>query len=158
MITTQDREIDGMQWQVSQLPGMRGLKMFNKLGRILGPAMGKALAAGMDSKKGEINAVALSEAIAVLFDRLSEAEIESITRELLATAVVDGKPLFPGAFDLLMQGRTMTVLKALLFAFEVNYGSFFGALRGRVLAEVAKASASTSPTASGTAGPSGVSG
>src|SRR5688572_18336991 len=122
---TQTKEIDGQTWEVSQLPGMKSLKMFRRLGNVLGPALAKTLASGVDVQQGKMNLVGIGEAIGALFERLSEPELESIVKDLLWNAVVDGKVLFPtgtnAQFDTLMAGRTVTVLKALVFAIEVNY-------------------------------------
>jgi hypothetical protein len=160
MVTTQEKVIDGMHFAITQLPGMKGLRMSQRLGRILGPALAKGLS-GMGSvsldrlTESAVNMETIGEAVAILFDRLSENELEAITRELFASATVDGKPLM-AAFDLVMQGKTLTVYKALLFAFEVNFGSFFDELRGLAVKQLAgRKSALRSPNVSVTTGPSG---
>ncbi len=141
MVETKFKEIDGARYGVSQLPAMRGLRMFNRLTRVLGPALTKAAAAdGLGS---------LPDALLLLTEKLSDDELEAITRELLYNATQNEAPLM-SLFDTLMAGKTGTVLKLLAFAVEVNYASFFDALRsavGKRLAavKVAGQPGSTSP-------------
>lgn len=153
---TQEREIDGMSFAVTQLPGMRGLKLLARLGRVLGPAVAKALAGASNGLKGEVDFEVMGEAVGTLFERLTEKELEEVTRELLQAATVDNRPLLQG-FDVTMQGKTLTILKVLLFAFEVNYGSFLDVLKdlGAKHAKASKGSSSKASTISTTPGPAG---
>lgn len=160
MIATQEKVIDGMHFAVTQLPGMKGLLMSQKIGRIVGPALAKGLS-GMGSvslatvAESSINMETIGEAVGLLFERLSGPELEAITRELLASATIDGVPLMP-VFDLRLQGKTLTIYKLLVFAFEVNYGSFFDAFRALAAQRrAAMMSSSKSPNGSEKAGPSG---
>jgi hypothetical protein len=122
MQKTQERVIDGTRFAVTQLPAMRGFKMFHRLGRALGPAIAQ-VAGGLKGKLAEMNVAELGAGVGALLERLDENDLEAITGELLKTAHIDGKPLMP-SFDLLMQGRIPTLLKLLAFAIEVNYGNF----------------------------------
>src|SRR5262249_40615789 len=90
------------------------------------PALAK-LAGVAKGGLGDLQVDALGEAVGLLFEKLSDDELESITRELLAAATANGAPLMP-QFDLMLQGRIDTILKLLKFALEVNYGNFFHAL------------------------------
>src|SRR5688572_10858386 len=103
MIKTQTRNIDGNTFGVTQLTARRAMRMFHRLGRILGPALAP-LAEGAKGGLGNLNAAFLGQAVGVLFDRCDAAEFDEITKELLETATIDGKMLW-GPFDLLMQGR-----------------------------------------------------
>lgn len=162
-IARQERVIDGQTFSVTQLPAMRALKMLSRLVRTLGPAAarlmdgaasaGGALGSGLGGL-AQMNVAALGQAVTVLTERLTEAELESITRELLETATVDGRLLMP-SFDLTMQGRMGPVLQLLAFALEVNYGSFFGVLAASATAEAARASSSGASNTLRMAGPAG---
>lgn len=128
MQETQTKIIDGMEVSVSQLPARRAMKMFNRLGRVFGPALGKIMASSPDGLK-TMNIGAMGDAVAMLFEKFTDSEQDFIMNELLATAVVDNKPLMP-IFDTMMRGKTLTVYKLLAFALEVNYGDFLGGLGG----------------------------
>ena len=128
MIATQEKTIDGLRFAVTQLPAMKAFRTLNRIGRALGPALAKGLGA-LKGKLGDASVEALGGAATELFARLSDDELEALTRELLTFCTVDGKPLMP-QFDLVMQGRMGTLLKLLRFAFEVNYGDFFAGARG----------------------------
>jgi hypothetical protein len=128
----QDKEIDGIKFTVRPLPGMKGLTMLPRLNKVLGPAIA-ALGAGSDASKGSVNFESLKDALALLGERLTESEMESLTRGLLYGTTfqpTDGTPggeLLP-QFDLVMQGRPETALKLLAFAVEVNYSGFLPGL------------------------------
>lgn len=129
MIEPKTKEIDGISFTVRQLPAMKSLRMLNRLTRTIGPAL-TALGA-----TGGLSLDSVGEALAKLGDKLSDAEAESIARELLSDATfqpADGSPggeLLP-RIDLALQGKPETLLKLLAFALEANYGNFFDALRG----------------------------
>jgi hypothetical protein len=159
-LVRQERLIDGSTFSVTQLPAMRGVKMLNRLFRVLGPPAARALGgvnvAELASRGlAGLDVGALAEAVPLLADRLTEAELEALVRELLETATIDGRPLMP-TFDLTMQGRVGTVLKLVGFALEVNYGSFFDVLGGAARAATT-ASHSGGSSTSPRPGPSGVS-
>lgn len=150
MVETKTRSIDGMTFGVTQLPAIRGLRLFNRLGRVLAPALARA--AGSQAG-GEVDLGGLAGALDLLFSKLSDDELEGITRELLWNATVEGRPLLQ-EMDATLGGKVGTLLKLVGFAVEVNYGGFFAALRGLVPALVRKAAPrSTSPTSASPSGP-----
>jgi hypothetical protein len=71
----------------------------------------------------------------------SPAELRSLIEVLLESCVVtwEGKTarLLP-AFDVVMQGRLMTVFKLLAWALEENYADFFGVLKSGLAGLAAK--------------------
>lgn len=149
----QEREIDGLVFEVAQLPAMRANKLLVRLGKVIGPALGKVskLMQGGAKSIADAELSAVGEAIEALFDKLTPEEFEAVTKELLAGASVTGAesvedggtggkkvPLLP-VFDRVMQGRTVTLGKLLAFAFEVNFADFFGVFRG--LGDKARAAA-----------------
>lgn len=132
MRTQESKVIDGMTFTVQQLPAMRALRLLNRLGRFFTPALASLVGGG--GKLGQADVGALAAAAGGLFDRLSEDELERLTKDLLETATVaiDGKdtgPVMP-QFDLLFQGKMGAVLKLLAFALQVNYSDFSDALGG----------------------------
>jgi hypothetical protein len=152
---TQERVIDGMTFRVTQLPAMRGVKMLNRLVRILGPAAGRAFAgADPSAGLGGLDVGALGGAVAALTERLSDDELESIIRTLLETATVDNTPLLP-VFDLKLQGRMGSLLKLLGFALEVNYSNFTSVLAASVPQGLRTQLNSAGSSISGKSGPAG---
>jgi hypothetical protein len=136
VLKTQERTIDGMRFTVGQLPAMRAMKLLNRITRIAAPAVARAAAAlksGQDLASMDLGS--LGGAVESLFLKLPDDELEGITRELFSTVLYHNEangqaaPLME-VFDAVMMGRMPTVLKLLGFAFEVNYGNFFDALRG----------------------------
>lgn len=174
------KEIDGLRFTVQQLPGMRGVKALNRVGRALGPAFAAGLAGVMQvaDVKGGLKTLklgnlgdmdvaklgpALERMIATLFQNLSDDELEWMINEFTsqATVVVNGNEvvLDRAVFDEVMRGRAGTVFKLLGFAFRVNYGSFSSALgdlvRPYMATALAQSSSEGSPKTSPTAGPAG---
>src|SRR5258708_2424843 len=158
MQVQQERDIDGFKFTVQQLTAMKSLRMLNRLGRIVGPALGKAGGAAQGGFEN-LNVKDLGDAVGTLFERLSDDELESITRELLSGATVtmsNGQNgLLMPQFDLVLQGRPETILKLLKFALEVNYQNFFRGFAGLGLGNLANPLRSISPTPSKTIGQSG---
>lgn len=147
MITAEEKMIDGARFVVTKLPAMRGFRTLNRLMRALGPAL--AAAAGAAGGLMEMNLGQLGSAVELLFEKLSDDEQEHLTRELLYAASANGKPLFgaEGCFDDEFAGKHDTLLKLIVFAIEVNYGSFTNALRRSIAgAPQAQGTPSSSPS------------
>lgn len=143
-IDAQKKEIDGYGFTVSQLPGMRGVKVFTKLTRLLSGAK-QALAAKSDDEK--------AGALLGLLEKLEPEDVEYFLTELLTPALVKvpagvGLPALEGKevqvmphFDALFQGRIDLALRALVFALQVNYGGFLKGLAKSVAAQAGAAAA-----------------
>jgi hypothetical protein len=123
-VTQQERVIDGRTFVVSQLPAGAGWKLLRRIAHGVGPAFGKLMGAG---SLAEADMSSMGEALATLFDRLTEAEMKVIIDTLFTSATVDGVPVLQ-AFDKVFQGEMPLLFKALKFAIEVNYGNFPSAL------------------------------
>lgn len=134
MIQTLERVIDGNTFRVTQLPATRAVRLSHKLLSIVAPAMGYAASGTKDGNVLDAD-VDFGRAIQSLFDRLPTNEFEALLKELLQGALIDDKPLMP-QFDIVMQGRVLTVFKLAAFALEANFRDFFDALAP--MAEVVK--------------------
>ena len=127
MVKTETREIDGLTFEVTQLPFMRQGKVFARLAAAFGPALAKMADGGLDRELGS--------ALEVLFARLTESEFDYLVKALLETAYVrdgDRRICVGQNPDAVLSGRNMTGLKLLKFAVEVNWQDFFGALTGNL--------------------------
>ncbi len=149
MIETRTKEIGGITYQVTQLPAMKGFKLQRRLAAILGPPAAEVMGGAVSVSellKFNLNLGVLAPALRDLFERLTESELETITRSLLETAQVteSGKtgPVMP-VFDTHFAGRYNDLYELIGFALEVNYGDFLGGLGARF----ASAQARTSPIA-----------
>lgn len=143
----QTKTIDGHEFQVSQLPGMRGLKVFTRLSKVLGAGLAGAFGAKTNEERGV--------ALLSLLQHVDEADVEYVTKELFSVALVkppDSEKFGPvnPVFDRVFQGRIDLLFKALVFALQVNYGDFFkglGAAAAGAAAAQAAPSTSSSPKA-----------
>lgn len=130
---------------VTQLPAMRAVKLFTRLGRLVGPSVALILK-GAPDKDGhvQVEETKLGDAVRELFAHLTEAEIEHLITELLFTTEArieiraeDGtattakvKDVFASEFA----GELGAIAQAVAFGLQVNFGNFFaglGALRER---------------------------
>lgn len=134
MLAAQSTEIGGRKYTVNQLPAMQAVRLLPRIGKAIGPVLGRVLSAaagggGLSAALGKVDAGA---AFATLFDTLTSAELEYLTRELLVGATVEytdenGRQTLAEllkVFDVVMAGRIGDVFKVLFFAFKVNYANF----------------------------------
>jgi hypothetical protein len=132
---TQEKEIGGHTFEVSQLPARKALKTLNRLGKVFGPAIAQALAAfggnGGEVDLSRLDVGKLGGAIEALFGNLDDKDLDFFVDTFFESATIDGRPLLK-QLDVALQGKIDTLLKLLVFAVEVNYGNFTGALAGLV--------------------------
>jgi hypothetical protein len=145
MQATQTKTIDGIKFEVTQLPAMRALKVLHRLGKVVSPALSKAIT-GLGGGAGaqELDLSQLGPALESFFASCEVSDMEYFVHELLHPASADGVPL-ERTLDVKLQGKVWTLLKALVFAVEVNFGNFSEALPGAV----AKLQAAKAGTPSG---------
>ncbi len=126
MKTTEDREIDGIKWTVTQFPATEGFKILVKVTKIIGPliatTVGKteSLSSLMDMDTKNLN---LDGAITLLLDSLTESETNIFIKRLMAHTIVNGVSVVD-TFDITFQGKYATLFKVLKFIMEVNYKDF----------------------------------
>lgn len=152
-VTTKEKMIDGIAVKVQTLPAMRGLKVSRRVASIILPALTKA--SGVSGNLSATKLEDLGDAVSAFFDRFSDADLEYLRDEMLATAWLNGREALR-EFDLLLAGQVITIFKILAFAFEVHFGNFSDAVPALARAWKGAASGSTSPTISETPGPPGV--
>lgn len=129
---SQDREIGGATWTVTQFPATEGLAILTRLLKLAGPALG-AVARGEGAKPLEVGTF-----VSGLVDQLDEVETVTLVKRLLRETRKDGREVLP-VFDVEFMGNYFTLLTVLGFVLEVNYGDFFGALGQGSSAEVSPA-------------------
>ena len=135
MRTSDKRTIDGLEFTTTMLPARRASRLGARLLRLAGPVLKKLGGIKMGDDVGQ-----LIPALFVLFESVSDDELESLQAEILCGTSV--KMSLPGEkkprnvdmvdgdmIDLVFTGRLATMYKAMKFAVEVNFSDFFDVLR-----------------------------
>ncbi len=125
-IETKEKVINGHKWEVSQWPAREALRMKIRLGKTIGPALGKALSAGdLDS---ELSDMKLDGIIEALVDRLDETASVQMVLDMLSQTLVDGKHVGKDSvFDDHFTSNFGELYQGLAFVLEVNFGGFMQA-------------------------------
>lgn len=129
MIETEEKEICGSIYLVTQMPAMRALKMQARLLRLIGPSFGAMIASGEDSS--------IPVAINLLAEKLDENTYEKIILDLLQGVRKDGVELTKGFIDLAFAGNLNELYRVIQFVLEVNFADFFQ--EGGIIAELRNA-------------------
>ena len=153
MRKSESRQIGEYKFTVQQMPAMRATRLLHRISKAVGPALAKAMGGAEGGASfADLDVSQLAPALELLFDRLSEDDLDQIVRELLETSTVElqgrqgrtTKPLLPLIDELL---EVQDVLNVARFALEVNFKGFFGALvkSGGALAALRSTSLPDSP-------------
>lgn len=124
-LKTDKRTIDGIEIHVTQFAAMRGFAVASKVAKVVTPVLPHLKGVTMQTEIAD-----LAPAIGELFSRLDENEGQALVRDLLAgaCAVRDGQQIPLNTDDrinLAFEGNMMAMLRAALFAAEVNFSDFF---------------------------------
>lgn len=120
---THQRDIDGTTWTVNEFSATEGLRLLTRLTNLCGGPVAKALQALPTDRSildAALDVELLGAAVAELANRLDEAETVELVRRLLAGTRADDREVSP-QFDILFQGRYLTLFKVLGFVLEVNF-------------------------------------
>jgi hypothetical protein len=118
---TQEREIDGALWSVTEFSATEGLKILTTIARLsAGPLAQAARALGGSVLDAKVDLALVGTAVADLASRLDDDEVVGLAKRMLRGTFVDGKEVSP-QFDLVFQGRYLTLFKVLGFVLEVNF-------------------------------------
>lgn len=126
--------IDGQTLTVQQMPGMLAMKTWPRVLKVLGSAL-KKLPAGVTMGGGidqfmALDAAALGDMIVEVCERLTEDELEELSKRLLAEAWLDKEEALTAIDIGKFKGGVFGIYRALWFAIEVNYRSFLSGLGG----------------------------
>lgn len=130
MISTQETEINGHVYSVTQLPARRALRLQYKLMKIFAPSLPMLLDFGngdLGKKTIGITTDKLSDAFLEIFTQMDERTYESMIFEMLQGVRRDGVEMTPNTVDIDFMGDLMSLMKVLWFVLGVNFDSFFGA-------------------------------
>lgn len=138
--STQEKDIDGCSYAVTQLGALKGSKVFVRVLKVLGPAFA-------------------SKDPAAFFDGLKEEDVEYLCSTFSPMTFVKGGQ-FPGpldkTFDFHFAGRYGALVQWLLFCVQVNFGDFLKG-KGLGLGVGAPKASSGSDSQMASTGPAGVS-
>lgn len=136
----QETVIDGDRYSVEMLTATPAWKLLLKLSKIVGPSIGQIVDASQAAASGgkslleaNIGDAVFGEAVRSLMERMDEAAVESIIKELSGKCEVDvggqGRSIpLSSCFELHFQGRMGALMKWLVFAVKAQYSDFLGAL------------------------------
>jgi hypothetical protein len=143
MIETLKRTIDGLDFELSQMAAWQALTTFTRVTKFLAPGLDAVAAASGGDKSAVV--AGLIRGLQGLAAS-NPTELRALTEVLLGSCIVthDGKlqRLLP-VFDVVMQGRILTVFKLLAWALEENYPDFFAVVKSGLVGLKAKAALSS---------------
>lgn len=139
MIASFERSFGDITVRVVQLPAMKALRLYPRLAKVLGSALRELK---LDGKLGDISVEIAGKMLESFGANVSPDELENLVQTLLGEASVT-YPVEEGArragefskvASLAFAGQTMTLMRVVLFALEVNFADFWRslpALQGR---------------------------
>lgn len=143
-LKTEAKTIGAYTYKVTALNALDGRKVFVRLVKMVGPGL-SAYKASPDM------ASALTQGMGALISALSEEDVEHLCNKLSASTEVSGgdygekrRPQLDGVFLTHFAANYFEMIEWLIFALEVNFGSFFEKAGGLMTSK------STSPAASAT--------
>jgi len=131
----QQKTINGVLYEVTPLGASKGLQLFTRVARVVGPGLERVTS--LEDASGAVLA-----ALGTLAENLDADNLEAICRLLADSTMarVNGKELALGAvFDAHFAGDLGSLFEWLKFGIEVNLGPLLAALGARVRRHVASA-------------------
>jgi hypothetical protein len=125
MQKTETVQIDGDEYELTQLGALEGRKILTKLLHLLGPSLQELAAAET------LNEKAIAAALAKALETLDEATLEQLCDAFgkkSTVTVADKKPALTGAiFDQHFAGRYLAMMKWLVASMRLNFLDFLDA-------------------------------
>jgi len=127
-LETKSKKIGQYDYRVTQLDALSGRKLFIRLAKIAGPALGE-----FDTKDAQKSIAAVLGKIAA---SLSDEDMDAFCDVLAKTTEVAGgeynqrSPQLADVFALHFAGKYLEMFQWLAFALEVNFGDFFSRALG----------------------------
>ena len=126
MIETREKEINGANYTVTQLPARRAIKLKAKLIKMFGPVLAQLFLVVKKVDKEEYEQKSnIVSAVEILASNLDPVDFETLIVELFAGVRKNGKELLPNVIDTEFAGDLATLYLVALFVLEVNFASFF---------------------------------
>ncbi len=127
------KNINGIEYEIWQLPPRTAMSILTKLAKLIGEPIGKAIG-GIKGLDGDISFDLVGEAIGVLTNKLEEAEVQFIIDTLFKYIKIRDEKgaLVAVNIDLHFHGKVMDILTLTGMALEVNFSDFFAVLKAKV--------------------------
>jgi len=125
-----EKTIDSFSCRSNKFTGSASFKIFVELVQLFGPGLASLL--GSTARDGSIKSVldtdsaGLQLAMSSLMGKLNPDTNLAFIKKLLSSTTIDGQDLNDNSFDLIFQGKLLSMFKVLLFVIEVNYEDFLG--------------------------------
>jgi hypothetical protein len=133
-IEQKEKIINGVTYVTSTLPARKGLKLFQRLMKILGPGMAalvETLDLNADKKESvldkDIKGDVIGFAVKELLNQMDKENIEELILALFESTLVNNEPI-NAKFDNYFSNNYGELSKALFFVIEANFASFFTGL------------------------------
>lgn len=139
---TETKEIDGVEYSVTQWPAETALLNKMKLIKIFGASLG-LLISGLDMAKDaeiDLSDVDFSGAIAKIFESTDPEELVSILKSCIVGVACNDKRITNSSFTELFSGDSLSsVYKIFIFVIQVNYSNLLPSqLIAKMLAKAKK--------------------
>ena len=138
-LKSENKEIMGDTYVVTQFQATKALRVLTELGRFVGPSLG--MLADIEDMKSlkemKFPPDLISKAISALVDRADADSVEALIRDLASSTQVqvgskDKLQNLPNIFEMHFAGSSLpNMFEWLKFALEVHFSDFFGYLAGR---------------------------
>ena len=130
MIETLQKEINGSQYTVTQLPARRALRLQAKLMKMVGPALFEILdnAQKFDEKGNPIESdkdKGYSHAVELLMKEIDDKTFDLLVLDLLVGVRKEGVELTPSTVDIEYSGNLNEIYLVMQFVLEANFSDFF---------------------------------
>ena len=122
------------KWSITKFPARDGLRLFSKLGQIIGPALTELVdEVSRDEVTGKakvsLSGDSLGKAVKILVEKMDEDTVIELVERLLSQTRKNDEEILP-TFDVEFMGQYGKLLQILQKVLEVNFGDFFGAISG----------------------------
>jgi hypothetical protein len=127
---TQEKEIDGINYQFVHLPATTAFKIQQRLIGIVGRPLASAVSQ-FDPKKGIESTIDMESIVGVLVENLADERNESLMKDLIKGISFDGKEI-SAIFDVHFAGRMGHLWKVLFEQIQFQYSDVFQGLVERI--------------------------
>lgn len=120
---------NGKNYTVQPLPAKRGLRLFVRCGRFMGPGLGQLIGLQQGGAKASITGDQMEALMRATFQDLDQPGLEETVEELMSSIEEDGVNLAT-RWTVVFAGRLKDLYAVLLFAVGAHFGDFLPGFAG----------------------------